>query len=112
MEESQGLVVGVDTHKDTHSAALVDELGGVVASTDVGANQRGYIQLLEWARQRSSHRTWVVEGTGSYGAGLASFLAGCGEVVYEGDRPQRRKARSQWQIRPIGRHQSSSRSAG
>jgi transposase len=91
MEESQELVVGVDTHKARHSAALVDGLGGVVASTDVGANQRGYVQLLEWARGRSPRRTWVVEGTGSYGAGLASFLARCGEVVYEGDRPQRRK---------------------
>src|SRR5260370_21672312 len=91
MEESQGLVVGVDTHKDPHSAALVNELGGVAASTDVDANQRGYIEPLEWARHRSSHRTWVVEGTGSCGAGLPSFLAGCGEVVYEGDRPQRRK---------------------
>src|SRR6266581_4125128 len=91
MEESQAVVVGVDTHKDSHSAALVDELGGLVASTDVGANPRGYIRLLEWARCQSSRRTWVVEGTGSYGAGLASFLAKCGEVVYEGDRPQRRK---------------------
>ena len=70
MEGSQGSVVGVDTHKDSHSAALVDELGGLVASTDVGANPRGYIQLLEWARCQSPRRTWVVEGTGSYGAGL------------------------------------------
>jgi transposase len=91
MEESQGLVVGVDTHKDRHSAALVDGLGGLVASTDVSANRRGYSQLLGWARRRCSCRTWVVEGTGSYGAGLASFLARCGEVVYEGDRPQRRQ---------------------
>jgi transposase len=91
MEESQRLWVGVDTHKDSHSAALLDELGGVVASTDVGANQGGHVELLEWARCQSSRRTWVVEGTGSYGAGLASFLARCGELVYEGDRPQRRK---------------------
>jgi transposase len=91
MEAGQRLVVGVDTHKDSHSAAVVDELGGVVASTDVVANQRGYVQLLEWARCQGPRRNWVVEGTGSYGAGLASFLARCGEVVYEGDRPQRRK---------------------
>lgn len=88
---TQVLVVGVDTHKDGHSAALVDGLGGVVAVIDVEADRRGYRRLLQWARCRSSERSWVVEGTGSYGAGLASFLTEKGEVVFEGDRPQRRK---------------------
>jgi len=82
-------VVGVDTHKDSHSAALVDEVGGVLAAIDVGADRQGYRRLLKWARCQSSQRTWVVEGTGSYGAGLATFLAGQGEIVFEGDRPQR-----------------------
>ncbi len=91
MESVQGLVVGVDTHKDTHSAAMVDELGGVHAALDVGANRNGYRSLLEWARCQGSRRIWVVEGTGSYGAGLAAFLSAEGEVVFEGDRPQRRK---------------------
>ncbi len=72
MESVQGLVVGVDTHKDTHSAAMVDELGGVHAALDVGANRNGYRSLLEWARCQGSRRIWVVEGTGSYGAGLAA----------------------------------------
>src|SRR5881296_1936547 len=91
MQRDLGMVVGVDTHKDSHSAALVDAMGALVAATDVGANRKGYRRLLEWARCRGPQRTWVVEGTGSYGAGLASFLAASGEVVFEGDRPQRRK---------------------
>src|SRR2546423_9582172 len=91
MQRDLGMVVGVDTHKDSHSAALVDAMGALVAATDLGANRKGYRRLLEWARCRGPQRTWVVEGTGSYGAGLASFLAAAEEVVYEGDRPQRRK---------------------
>jgi len=91
MQRDLGMVVGVDTHKDSHSAALVDAMGALVAATDVGANRKGYRRLLEWARCRGPQRTWVVEGTGSYGAGLASFLAAAEEVVFEGDRPQRRK---------------------
>jgi len=89
--ESQIWTVGVDTHKAGHSAALVDGLGGVEGVLDVEANRRGYGQLLGWARGRAGERRWVVEGTGSYGAGLASYLNQQGEVVYEGDRPLRRK---------------------
>jgi len=89
--ESQVVMVGVDTHKDGHSAAAVDGLGGVIAAIDIGADRQGYAQLLRWARCRGSERRWVVEGTGSYGAGLTSFLTENGEVVFEGDRPQRRK---------------------
>src|SRR5256712_13507736 len=91
MQRDLGMVVGVDTHKDSHSAAMVDPMGALLAATDVGANRKGYRRMLEWARCQAPQRTWVVEGTGSYGAGLASFLAASGEVVFEGDRPQRRK---------------------
>src|SRR5437899_12959709 len=91
MQRDLGMVVGVDTHKDSHSAAMVDPMGALLAATDVGANRKGYRRLLEWARCQAPQRTWVVGGTGSYGAGLASFLAASGEVVCEGDRPQRRK---------------------
>lgn len=83
------MVIGVDTHKDGHSAALVDQLGAVQASTEVAASQAGYQRLLSWAQDHSQQRVWAVEGTGSYGAGLAAFLSQLGEVVYEGDRPKR-----------------------
>ena len=87
MESS--VVIGVDTHKESHSAALVDAWGRIQKSTSVSANGRGYQQLLGWAARQSPQRIWVIEGTGSYGAGLASYLGQQGEVVFEGDRPRR-----------------------
>src|SRR5437879_11931144 len=91
MQRDLGMVVGVDTHKDSHSAAMVDPMGALLAATDVGANRKGYRRLLEWARCQAPQRTWVVEGTGSYGAGLARFLAAQGNSVCGGDRPARGK---------------------
>src|SRR5207245_8486782 len=91
MQRDLGMVVGVDTHKDSHSAAMVDPMGALLAATDVGAHRKGYRRLLEWARCQAPQRTWVVEGTGRCGAGLASLLDASGEGVVEGDRPQRRK---------------------
>jgi transposase len=83
------MVVGVDTHKATHSAALLNELGVVQGGVEVSASAAGYQALLSWAREKSASRVWVVEGTGSYGAGLASYLSQQDEVVYEGDHPKR-----------------------
>ena len=85
----RSMVVGVDTHKATHSAALLNELGVVEGGLEVVASAAGYRQLLGWARSKSAARVWVVEGTGSYGAGLANYLSEQDEVVYEGDHPKR-----------------------
>ncbi|MGW7287556.1 transposase [Streptomyces sp. NPDC054847] len=68
-------VIGVDTHRDTLAAAAVSPIGAVLASTDSPANALGYQQLLDFARQHiPGRRCWALEGTGSYGAGLAAFL--------------------------------------
>lgn len=83
------MVIGVDTHKQTHSAALLSELGVVESGLEVAASAAGYRQLLAWARSNSASRIWVVEGTGSYGAGLTTYLSEQNEVVYEGDHPKR-----------------------
>jgi len=82
-------VIGVDTHKDSHSAALLNQVGALQGWREVSASADGYRELLGWARSSSRERVWVVEGTGSYGAGLAAFLAGQGEFVNEGDHPKR-----------------------
>lgn len=83
-------VIGVDTHKNSHSAAVVNATGGVVSALDVTASEAGYRRLLALAiRQAVGRRAWAVEGTGSYGSGLAVFLAEHGERVLEIERPRR-----------------------
>lgn len=83
-------VVGVDTHRDSHAAAVLDPTGGLVAQVEISSSQQGYEQLLHFAAERApGRRCWALEGTGCYGAGLASFLACRGEWVTEIDRPKR-----------------------
>jgi transposase len=77
-------VIGVDTHRDRHSAAILATSGGLVGQTNARADRAGYAALLTWASQHATgRRVWAVEGTGSYGAGLAAFLGQSGEQVVE-----------------------------
>ncbi len=88
-------VVGVDTHLDEHVLAVVAApSGGVVAQLSVRASARGYSAALQFAREAGSGvRVWAIEGTGSYGAGLARYLAGRGETVLEVSRTPRAERR-------------------
>jgi transposase len=84
------LVIGVDTHKQTHTAAVVTATTGVViAQATVAATPTGYRQLLQLAEQQPGQRIWAIEGTGGYGAGLTRFLHAHAEQVVELDRPKR-----------------------
>jgi hypothetical protein len=84
------VVIGVDTHKDTHTAAVLDaRTGGVLARATVTADPDGYAQLSTLAEQHSGLRAWAMEGTGGYGAGLARHLEQASELVIELDRPKR-----------------------
>ena len=75
------VTVGVDTHKDLHVAAARDQLGRRLGTTQVQATSAGYAELLGWARSLGQVQAWGVEGTGSYGAGLARFLAAQNQQV-------------------------------
>jgi transposase len=88
-------VVGVDTHRDEHVLAVVAApAGGVVARRAVAANARGYRETLRFAEQYApGSRAWAIEGTGSYGAGLARHLVGHGEAVLEISRAPRAERR-------------------
>jgi hypothetical protein len=89
-------VIGVDTHRDTHSAAAVDLTGGVVVQTTLVADAFGYRRLLALAREHGPARgVWAIEGTGSFGAGLTTYLLEQGEWVVEIDRPARPARRRQ-----------------
>jgi transposase len=88
-------VVGVDTHLDEHALAIVAvPSGALVAQRPVSASARGYAAALRFAvDEGSGARVWVIEGTGSYGAGLARFLASRGETVLEISRTPRTERR-------------------
>jgi hypothetical protein len=82
------VVIGVDTHVDSHAAAVVDaRTGGVIAEITVSADADGYRSLTEFADQHAILRCWAIEGTGGHGAGLARHLARGEELVVELDRP-------------------------
>jgi transposase len=84
------LVIGVDTHKDTHTAAVVQAVSGaVVDQVTVPATPAGYQQLRRLADRQDGRRVWAIEGTGGYGAGLTRFLQANAEQVVELDRPKR-----------------------
>jgi transposase len=83
-------VIGVDTHRDSHAAAVLDPTGGLLAQVELEASQAGYERLLRFVAERArGRRCWALEGTGCYGPGLASFLGDHGEWVVEIDRPKR-----------------------
>lgn len=87
------VVVGVDTHKDTHVAVALDGIGGRVGELQIDANPAGYAELLEWADRLGSVAVFGVEGTGSYGSGLARFLRRHARKVIEVSRPPRKGER-------------------
>jgi transposase len=92
MPEPQVLVtLGVDTHADTHVAAALDQLGRHLGTITVATTTRGFGELVEWASGSGVIDRVGVEGTGSWGAGLARWLRQEGFVVV--DRPNRRTRR-------------------
>ncbi|WP_439127242.1 IS110 family transposase [Rhodococcus indonesiensis] len=94
LREVVDVVIGVDTHVHTHSAAAVDaRTGGMLDEITVETTADGYAQLVEFADEHAALRAWAVEGTGGHGAGLTRVLERGGEVVIELDRPERAKRR-------------------
>jgi transposase len=87
------VVGGVDTHKDEHVAAVIDGNGKVLGSAEFPTTAAGHRRLLTWMRRHGELAKVGVEGTGSYGAGLARHLAAAGVEVVEVDRPNRQHRR-------------------
>ncbi|QOR70138.1 IS110 family transposase [Ruania alkalisoli] len=112
------VVIGVDTHVDTHTAAIIDAgTGGVLGQVQVAATPAGYAELVEFVDTHlrgedeadietdpcaaTGGRAWAIEGTRSHGAGLTRHLQARGELVIEIDRPQRAKRRRGAKSDPI-----------
>ena len=90
-EGSRGveLVVGVDTHQDEHVAVAIDRQGVRLGELHTVATTHGYEELERWFRGLGEIHAFGIEGTGSYGAGVARFLTSRGYTVVEVNRPDR-----------------------
>jgi len=80
---------GVDTHADVHVAAALDPVGGLLGVQELAATPAGYAQLLGWLGGFGMACLVGIEGTGSYGAGLARHITAAGVRVVEVDRADR-----------------------
>ena len=77
------IIIGVDTHKQTHAAVAINGLGARLGVITLPASLRGYQELETWAQSFGPVRAFGIEGTGSYGAGLIPLPAG--------ERPRRHR---------------------
>lgn len=84
---------GVDTHGEVHVAAAIDGTGRILGTQSFPATAPGYGALLRWLRGHGRVVRIGIEGTGSYGAGLARYLSGEGVAVVEVNRPDRQRRR-------------------
>ena len=91
VDTQRALTGGVDTHADVHVAAVIDPDGGLLGVESFATDVAGYKQLSGWMCAFGKIGLVGVEGTGSYGAGLARHLHRVGLVVVEVDRPNRQE---------------------
>jgi transposase len=75
-------IIGVDPHKSSHTANVLDERGCNAGSIRIQATPSGYSAMLSWAR-RWPERTWAIEGAHGLGRHLAQFLLAKGEQVVD-----------------------------
>ncbi|WP_455770791.1 IS110 family RNA-guided transposase [Streptomyces canus] len=86
---AEDVILGVDTHKDVHVAAVITALGVMLAHQEFPATAAGYRQLLHWACSFGALHRAGVECTGSYGAALARYLKRENVQVIEVNQPDR-----------------------
>jgi transposase len=99
--ETRAVTGGVDTHADTHMAAALDPVGGLLGVQEFPATAAGYGRLLDWLGGFGAVCLVGIEGTGSYGAGLARHMAAAGVRVVEVDRSDRQDRRRAGKSDPL-----------
>jgi transposase len=100
-QKPRRIVGGVDTHLDTHHAAVQLMNGARIADAQFPATSNGYAQLLAWLGSFGRVHAVGVEGTGAYGRGLARHLHDHGVKVVEVNRPDRSQRRSKGKSDPL-----------
>ena len=98
---ADGLVVGVDTHKDVHVAVVLDQLGRRLAVRAFPTTDAGNAQLTGWLAGLGPVTDAGVEGTGSYGYRLARLVADDGLQVWEINCPDRSRRRCKGKSDPV-----------
>ena len=88
------VIIGVDTHKSTHVAVAISMLGARLESRSAPADRAGYAELVDWARSLGDIEAFGIEGTGSYGVGLTSYVRRQAVRVVEVNHCDRRKRRN------------------
>jgi Transposase len=101
VEDTRAITGGVDTHAGLHAAAALDRIGGLLGVREFPATAAGYARLLGWLGGFGDVALAGVEGTGSYGAGLARDLPAAGVRVVEVDRAGRQDRRRQGKPGPL-----------
>jgi transposase len=101
VEVARPVTGGVDTHLDLNVAAALDAIGGLLAVAEFPATSVGHRRLLGWLAGFGPVTRVGVEGTGSYGAGLARYLRAAGVEVAEVDRPNRQARRRAGKSDPL-----------
>ncbi|MFE8957469.1 IS110 family RNA-guided transposase [Streptomyces iakyrus] len=98
---AEEVVLGVDTHRDVHVAAVLSVSGVVLAIDEFPATAAGYRDLLKRARKCGAVRRAGVEGTGSYGASLSRYLLAQGVDVFDVNRMDRADRRRHGKSDPL-----------
>lgn len=99
-------VIGIDTHRDSHEVEIADTTGVPLAATRIGNDSAGFAQLLTWIAEYAPGPRLAVslEGSRSYGVGLARALTTAGLLVIECEQPNRRQRRGRGKSDPIDAH--------
>ncbi len=106
LAEVADAVVGIDTHRDSHEAKIADAAGKPVTTLRISNDSAGFTQLLAAITEAApGPRVAVsVEGSRSYGIGLARALAAAGLLVLECEQPSRSQRRGKGKSDPIDAH--------
>ena len=101
VEDRRAVTGGVDTHADTHVAAALDPVGGLLGVQEFPVTPAGYARLLGWLGGFGTVALVGIEGTGSYSAGLARHVTAAGIRVVEVDRSDRQDRRRHGKSDPL-----------
>lgn len=101
VERARAVIGGVDTHLDVNVAAVLDDIGGLLGVEEFTTDAGGHRRLLSWLQSFGTVTLVGVEGTGSYGVGLARALRAADIDIVEVDRPNRLARRRQGKSDPL-----------